>query len=324
LLARAARAAIATAASYDRELIRVQVRQVLDDAGGLGRVVSAGDRVAIKVNLTGGTQVQPLPGVSPVDSFVTHPEVVRALGECVYDAGASEILIVESVFDWSSFTEWGYTAVATAIGATLLDLNDAHPYADFGSMEVGESWFIYESFIVNRILEEVDALISVSKLKCHFSSGVTLSLKNQVGLVPVQFYRLSETHNNRSAFHGTAEEMGTRLPRVIVDLNRARPVDFALIDGIKTVEGGEGPWTATMAAVEPGVLVASSDPVAADAVATAVMGFDPTAAHPESPFLRSDNHLNIAAQLGLGTIRLDQIQVIGPSIDQVRYPFQPA
>ena len=61
-----------------------------------------------------------------------------------------------------------------------------------------------------------------------------------------------------------------------------------------------------------------------DAVSTAVMGFDPTATRSESPFLRSDNHLNIAAELGLGTNRLDRIEVVGVPIGDVRYEFQPA
>jgi len=98
---------------------------------------------------------------------------------------------------------------------------------------------------------------------------------------------------------------------------------LALIDGIKTTEAGEGPWIQTMAAVEPGLLVASRDPVAADAVATAAMGFDPTATPPTAPFLRSDNHLNLAYGLGLGTNRLDEMEIVGPSIEDVRYEFSP-
>jgi uncharacterized protein (DUF362 family) len=300
------------------------VRDVLDGTGGLKGVVHPGDRVAIKVNLTGGTGASPLPGVSPIDSYVTHPEVVRALGECVRDAGASEILIVEAVCEWASYTLWGYEEVAAEIDATLIDLNEPWPYGDYASTPVGEGWFVYESFVFNRILEEVDAFLSVSKLKCHWSCGVTHSLKNSIGLVPERFYRLSEDDGHRSALHGTEAEMGIRLPRVIADLVRARPIDYALIDGIKTVEGGEGPWIGTLSPVEPGVLVGGADPVAADAVSTAVMGFDPTAARSESPFLRSDNHLKIAADLGLGTNRLDEIEVTGVPIEDVRYEFQPA
>jgi hypothetical protein len=54
------------------------------------------------------------------------------------------------------------------------------------------------------------------------------------------------------------------------------------------------------------------------------MGFDPTVEPPTAPFLRGDNYLNLACQLGLGTNRLEEIQVVGASIDDVRYPFQPS
>jgi uncharacterized protein (DUF362 family) len=94
---------IVDADGYDRKLIRQRMREVLDSIGGLGDVVSAGDRVAIKVNLTGGTGVRPLPGLRPVDSYVTHPEMVRALGELIRDAGARELYIVEAAYEWASY-----------------------------------------------------------------------------------------------------------------------------------------------------------------------------------------------------------------------------
>jgi len=64
--------------------------------------------------------------------------------------------------------------------------------------------------------------------------------------------------------------------------------------------------------------------VAADTVATAAMGFDPAAEPPAAPFLRADNYLNLAYEFGLGTNRLDEIEVVGASIDDVRYEFQPS
>lgn len=322
--AAASRVAIATAASYDPKLVRQQVRDVLDRIGGLGDVIHSGDRVAIKVNLTGGTSIKPLPGVSAIESYITHPEVVRALGELVRDAGARELYIMDAAYEWDSFKLWGFEEVAGALDATLIDLNDVKPYDDFASTPVGENWFIYENLTFNRLLEEVDAFISVPKMKCHYSCGVTHSMKNLIGLVPARFYRLNPGDNYRSAFHGTDAEMGTRLPRVIMDLNRARPIHLALIDGIKTTEGGEGPWIQGLAPVEAGVLIAGKDPVAADTVATAAMNFDPTATRSQSPFLRSDNHLNLAYDLKLGTNHLDEIEVVGASIDDVRRSFKAA
>jgi uncharacterized protein (DUF362 family) len=137
-------------------------------------------------------------------------------------------------------------------------------------------------------------------------------------------YQTKQGDDNRTALHGSDSETGTRLPRVVMDLNRARPINLSLIDGIKTVEGGEGPWIDKIAPVEAGVLLAGKNPVATDAVATAVMGFDPTADRPDAPFLRADNHLNLAYQLGLGTNRLGDIKVVGTPVEEVRHPFKPA
>lgn len=57
---------------------------------------------------------------------------------------------------------------------------------------------------------------------------------------------------------------------------RATLLILALVDGIRTAEGGEVP-RGRFNPVQPGVLIAGKNPVATDAVATAVMGFDPTA-----------------------------------------------
>jgi uncharacterized protein (DUF362 family) len=318
-----AQVGIARAAEYDRKLIEKTVRDLLDRVGGLGDVIRSGDRVAIKTNLAGGVKHKPLPGVSAVESYVTHPEIVRALGGLVRDAGAKEIFIVEAVYEWDSYPVWGYEEIAKDIDATLVDLNGIYTYKDFAHTPVGEGWLIYRDFRFNPILENVDAFISVPKMKCHWGCGVTLSMKNLVGLVPSIFYRLKDRDRSRSAMHGVGDEFSHRLPRVIMDLNRARPVDFALVDGIRTSEGGEGPWLPSMAAVDAGVLIAGKNPVATDAVASAVMGFDPTAEKSKAPFLRAENHLNLAREIGLGTNRLDEIEVVGPSIGEVSKKFEP-
>jgi uncharacterized protein (DUF362 family) len=78
-----------------------------------------------------------------------------------------------------------------------------------------------------------------------------------------------------------------------------------------------------MAPVAPGALVAGKNPVATDAVSAAVMGFDPAAVYPSAPFLRCDNHLALADAMGLGPHRLEEIEVVGTAIEDVRYEFRP-
>ncbi|MGC9522332.1 MAG: DUF362 domain-containing protein [Anaerolineae bacterium] len=316
--------AIGTARDYERAGIRAVMEEMLDDLGGLGDVVRPGDRVAIKTNLTGGLGNEGPPGLSPMESFVTHPEVVRVLSELVLDAGASEILIVEAVYQWGSYVQWGYEDIAEGINATLIDLNATDPYDDYIDATVPGGGEIYESFIFNPILQEVDVFMSAAKMKCHWVAGVTHSLKNLVGLVPARFYQLSREHSHRSAFHGPSDETaGQRIPRIIVELNKTRPIDFALVDGIKTSEGGEGPWIRGFGSITPGVLFAGKDPVATDAIATAAQGFDPTSPGMREPFVRGENHLNLAAAAGLGTNRLDEIATFGANIEDIRTNFRP-
>ena len=316
--------AIGQAQTYDRTEIENQLQKLIDQLGGLGDTVKPGDTVAIKPNLTGGVYSGVLEGYAPIESFITHPEVVRALVKQVQAAGAREVFIVEAVYEWESYQQWGYEDIASDLGVKLIDLNDSKPYADFMEKAVGLDSFIYKNFTFNQILNDVDVFMSVSKMKNHYLAGVTHTMKNLYGLVPYRFYRLNEQDKYRSGFHGTESQTRERLPRIIVDLNRTRPIHFSLIDGIKTTQGGEGPWITSLAPIQPGVLIAGKNPVATDAVATAVMGHDPQADYPKSPFVRCVNHINLAAQAGLGSNRLEDIEVLGKSIGEVKTRFVPA
>jgi uncharacterized protein (DUF362 family) len=315
------RVAIGRATNYDRTLIRSQVEAMLDNLGSIGDIVRSGSKVVIKTNLTGGNNFQAPDGFTPTETYATHPEVVRAIGELARDAGASELYIVEAVYDDQSYPGWGYVDIAKELNATLIDLNKPDPYTDFATASVGADFYFIENFICNRILTEADAFISVAKMKCHYNAGITLSMKNLVGMVPYTYYRENDSDWWRSALH--SGDTKARLPRIILDLNRARPIHLGVIDGVMTGEGGEAP-RGTFKAVQPGVLVAGKNPVATDAVSAAVMSFDPTVEPPTAPFLRGDNYLNLAAGLGLGTNKLEEIDVVGARIEDVKYPFAPA
>ena len=65
------------------------------------------------------------------------------------------------------------------------------------------------------------------------------------------------------------------MPRIVAELAVTRPVDLAIIDGVESIAGGEGPWIRGIRWVQPGVLIAGTNAVNTDTVATAVMGYDP-------------------------------------------------
>jgi uncharacterized protein (DUF362 family) len=110
----------------------------------------------------------------------------------------------------------------------------------------------------------------------------------------------------------------------VVDVCAARPIDIAIVDGISAMTVGEGPWCAqagTIKVTTPGVLIVGLNPVSTDAVATAVMGYDPRAPRKTRPFEYCENHLVLAEQAGLGSADLGQIEVLGRTIGQSRYPY---
>jgi len=85
--------------------------------------------------------------------------------------------------------------------------------------------------------------------------------------------------------------------------------------------GGEGAWVKGVAAVQPGVIVAGLNPVCTDAVAMAVMGFDPMADRGMPPFETCDSTLRLAEDHGIGTRDLSRIEIAGTPVEQARFDF---
>src|SRR5262249_41752806 len=100
----------------------------------------------------------------------------------------------------------------------------------------------------------------------------------------------------------SSREPGYRMPRITAELNAARPIDIAFIDGVETMTGGEGPWVgSTLGLAKPGLFILGTNAVNIDTVATAVMGYNPRAAKGTAPFKDCDNTLLLAESLGVGT-----------------------
>jgi uncharacterized protein (DUF362 family) len=113
-----------------------------------------------------------------------------------------------------------------------------------------------------------------------------------------------------------------RMPRIVADINAARPIDLAFIDGIETMAGGEGPWIRkSLSMVQPGLLIAGTNAVCTDTVATACMGYDPRAPKGKVPFETCDNSLLLAEQRGLGSADLNRIEVAGVPVAKAVYKY---
>ena len=98
------------------------------------------------------------------------------------------------------------------------------------------------------------------------------------------------------------------LAAVIVDINSVRRPDFSVVDAFVGVEG-LGPINGHP--VPMGLMICGEDPVALDTICARIMGVDPGTVR----------HLRFAAQRGLGTNDLDQIEISGETIADVTRSF---
>jgi uncharacterized protein (DUF362 family) len=310
--------------NYDPASVKTKVQYLFDTLGGISDVVKKGNKVAIKINLTGGSGNAASPGLMglPItEAMWTHPSVLQAVGELLIDAGVngSDIYIVDSLWDtgptapFGANDSFGYAAVQKNLGCNMVDLNNPAPYSAFVTRNVGPIPLNFVYFKMNQILSDVDVYVSIPKLKQHAEAGLTCSLKNQVGTVPKSLYTITSNTSRRQMLHNpTGGSSASYLPESICDLNAARPVNLAVVDGIKNAKGGEGVWIPTFVPYESHVLIAGKDPVATDSIGAYLMGLDCEAASlPLSGGGTCDNYLYLLNKNGVGTNQLSEIEVLG-------------
>ncbi len=326
--------------------------------GGLGSLVR-NKTVTIKLNLT-GLIFSPFLGRPPGETMMTHFSTALALGGLLLEAGARRVRFVESAPTHETLQELlarGGWDVKALVGLGCVEFENTRNLGQgrtYSQLKVPGGGLMFSSFQLNHAYADTDVMVSLCKLKQHVTAGVTLSMKNLFGLTPTPLYGEEAgsegAKGGRGPLHGPGtpwdpkayehielpglkmkrseapKDPGARVPRIITDLCAARPIHLAVIDGITAMSGGEGSWCADAGELKfttPGVIIAGLDPVAADAVGTAVMGFaNPRAPRGTEPFAYCENHLLLAEQAGLGTADLTAIELLGLPLAQAIYPYR--
>jgi uncharacterized protein (DUF362 family) len=304
--------------TYDAASVKAKVQYLFDTLGGIADVVKTGNKVGIKINLTGGSSNATsslLKGVPITEAMWTHPAVLQAVGQLLIDAGVngSDIYILDALWDAASYNNFGYADVQKALGASMVDLNNISPYPAFATRDVPGTPFNFPSFTMNQILSDIDVYVSIPKLKHHAEAGLTCALKNQVGAVPKSLYTITTNTSRRQKLHNpTGGSSASYLPESICDLNGARPVNLAVVDGIHNATGGEGVWIPTFQPYQSHVLFAGKEPVSTDSIGAFLMGLDCEAKTLPLPGGGTcDNYLYLLNQNGVGTNQVGSIEILG-------------
>lgn len=324
----------------DRELTAAQldamVRKALEIGsprqGGLPSLIAAEDWVVIKPNIVachgltpetrdGGAHRPYIPGT------VTDLRIVRSLiaflvehrcGRRITIAeGSGQWLPVERskspVDGWT--TDWGGAFGGLSYREITEEFSKRHPGVRFelvdlnfdetlelpvpeGALAKNNPGGLYH---IPKTIQQCDKLISLSPLKTHRQTGVSLAMKNYFGIGPGARYGFPKTGLHKL---GAVDE-------VIVDLFSYRPADYAILGGSWGVEG-DGPYAPGAESVHHNVIVAGANAVAVDAVGVALMGFDPA----------EIRHLRLAERKGFGGWDLPLIWTRGNDLEEARRPFR--
>lgn len=306
--------------------LTAMAREVLDPLGGIGAVVHPGETVFIKPNMV------TLPWAAQSNVFAggecTKPEIVVAVAEECLRAGAAEVI----VGDGSHAVELPWHLATTLDGSTNLAIEMDRLSAEYGgtarvaSLEADSpAWVEVPSstglgtILVSSLVTEADRVISIPVAKTHSSAQLTLSLKNFVGVAPLWRYgNLPAGIPDRGVVFDHSSPRA--IAAIYLDMVQGIRPDLAIVDFSLGIEGNGpnrshgGRTVDVRDRLGSYVLLASTDLVAADATAARIMSHDPNRIA----------QLGMAFDRGLGEMRKDRIEIIGPTISQLRMPWASA
>ncbi len=180
----------------------------------------------------------------------------------------------------------------------------------FNFKEQDMKWVRYEPKARMRVLDKIfhphgihipdyffgKNILHLPTMKCHIYTTTTGAMKNAFG-------GLLSTHR-----HYTHSWIHETLVDLLAIQKEIHPGMFTVMDATLC---GNGPGPRTMVPVEKGLVLASSDSVAIDAVAAKVMGFEP---------MKID-HIRLAHEDGLGVGKIEDIEVLGEDISGMNFHF---
>jgi uncharacterized protein (DUF362 family) len=256
---------------------KAAVGLALDALGGMGRFVKPGQVVVIKPNAS--FEAPPAWGAT------THPDVLAAVIGLALAAGARRVIVADHTMGDAErcFQRTGTTAAVAAFPkAKLVSLDDETAYA---AIDVPAGRALHATK-VPVLVQKADVLINLPKAKSHAATGVSLGMKNLMGLVW-----------DRHVFHASMD-----IHQGIADLATVLRPALTVLDATVVLKTGgpNGPGETE----SPGKIVAGIDPVAVDAYGAGLCTWNQRIYTPEQvDFIRH------AAEMGLGTCKLDALRI---------------
>ena len=306
-------------------------REALEAVGGAQKIVNPGETIFIKPNMV-MLPFAPALGNRFVVGECTKPEIVIAVAEECLGAGAAEVIIGDGsqmpTFDWEYATTLdGSTNLAEEaerlsskyegkVTLACLDVDSPEWVEVPTSISLGK-------VAISSLVTRADRVISIPVIKTHKWAQLTLSLKNFIGITPLERYgwKGEESMWARVLLHKN-DFTPQAIAQLYLDIVAAVKPDLAIIDASIGVEGdgpeaieGMGTTVDMKDRLGSWLLLASTDLVAADATTARIVNHD---------VAYVDRILAMGYEMGLGEVREDSIEIIGERLDNLRVDWKPA
>ena len=248
-----------------------------------------GKTVALKANFNSAN-------LSPAS---THPDTLRTLVQELWRMGARSLTLAErsgSADTRSVLTELGIFDLAGELGVDTVVLNDLTDQSNWDMFQPpGSHW--QNGFPFSKIFREAEAVVQTCCLKPHRWGGITLSLKNSVGMVA----RYMNGLDYMNEMH--ASNIGTK----VAEINSAYTPSLILLDGVEAFITG-GPDQGQK--VWGDVILVGADRVAMDAVGVALLRhLGCTGPASRGPIFQQEQ-IARAVELGLGVDGPEKIRLL--------------
>lgn len=221
----------------------------------IDKVIEKGDTVIITPNWVNNK--------GPKTGAVVGPKTLKTLIEYVKSKEPSKIYIATGSGGGKTpdiMTKVGYDKVISEENVEFIDLN----YGPYVNLQLDHH--IIKSTPINKIIDEADVIISFTQLKNHEEATITASIKNiAMGWPPAEIHGYPKKNTGiHEDLHGFIRAFANKVP-----------IDLAIVSCDKAMVG-TGP-SSGKSVDTPGLIIASTDPVAADAVGARLLGFLPQA-----------------------------------------------
>lgn len=225
----------------------------------------------------------------PSTGVTTDSRIIDGIIQFLRRVGVHEIIVGEGGAGDTerAFDVVGIRDVVRRYNIRLINLNSDR----LVKVRLPDALVLHEVGVAETALKST-CIINVPKLKVHHMALVTLSMKNLMGLILP-----------KSIMHDQINEKIVDLASLFKD-----KVKLNIIDGLVGLEEDEVHGSP----VQMNLIIAGKDMVAVDTVAAAVMDINPERVR----------YLKIAEKRGLGVANLDNIEVLGERIENVKRRFK--